>query len=114
MTMSRLRNQCVVFERECGGDRDKEDRKKKNIHQRALQFIMEGFSLCMVQGSHQQQGSSSIVSNKDDEGVVSVKQLGLFDVLLLEICVSSSSLSSQLQGGPLEDCTQVEFPLALG
>ncbi len=78
-----------------------------------LQFIMEGLSLCMVQGSHQQQGSSGAVSNKDDEGVIGIEQLGLFNVLLLKVCVSFPSLGGQLQGGPLEDCTQVDFPLAL-
>lgn len=74
---------------------------------------MEGLSICMVQSSNQHQGSSNIVSNQDDKWVIGVKQLWLVNVLLIQLCVSFSSLTVQLQGGPLEDCTQVEFPLAL-
>lgn len=88
-------------------------KKRYTLCQRALQFIMEGLSLCMVQSSHQQQGPSRIVPDEDDERMIGVKQLGLFNVLLPQICVVLLSLSSQLQGRPLKDRTQVEFPLAL-
>lgn len=80
MTMSRLRNQCVVFERE--GVRDGA-RKESKRRWRVLQLIVEGLSLGMVQSSNQQQRSSSVVSHEDDEGVVGVEELGLFYVLLL-------------------------------
>ena len=78
---------------------------------RVLQFVVEGLSRRVVQSSHQQQRSGGVVSNEDDERVISVEHLGLFYVLLIELAFPS--LSAQLHAGPLENRAQVEFPLAL-
>lgn len=84
-----------------------------DVKVKVLQFIVDGLSLHVVHSAHEQQGSGGVVPHQEDKRVIGVKQLGLFNLFLLQLFLSGSGLGSQLQGRPLEDGAEVEVALTL-